>query len=95
MKVDFLLEYKDWNTFKSKLIWCKDNECQNCQVVLREPPRDGRGQHWTGLGFMRVFDGSFLEFDIENIETSMEYDLVIKYEPQVYISVTNLIILFT
>ena len=65
--------------------------------MLREPPRDGRGQHWTGLGFMRVFDGSFLEFDIENIETSMEYDLVIKYEPQVcflMIKINNIFILY-
>lgn len=56
---------------------------QNCQVVLREPFRDGRDSTWTGLGFMRVFKGSYLEFEIENIETSMEYDLVLSYEPQV------------
>lgn len=55
---------------------------ENCQVVMREPYRDGRDTTWTGLGFMRVFEGSYLEFEIENIETSMEYDLVIRYEPQ-------------
>nr|XP_045621460.1 laminin subunit beta-1-like isoform X3 [Procambarus clarkii] len=55
---------------------------ENCQVVMREPYRDGRVTSWTGLGFMRVFDNSYLEFEIENIETNMEYDLVIRYEPQ-------------
>ncbi|XP_071527687.1 laminin subunit beta-1 isoform X7 [Panulirus ornatus] len=55
---------------------------ENCQVVMREPYRDGRETTWTGLGFMRVFEGSYLEFEIENIETNMEYDLVIRYEPQ-------------
>ncbi|XP_069950644.1 laminin subunit beta-1 isoform X10 [Cherax quadricarinatus] len=54
----------------------------NCQVVIREPYRDGQVTTWTGLGFMRVFEGSYLEFEIENIETDMEYDLVIRYEPQ-------------
>ncbi|KAG7166952.1 Laminin subunit beta-1-like, partial [Homarus americanus] len=55
---------------------------ENCQVVMREPYRDGRETTWTGLGFMRVFEGSYLEFEVENIETSMEYDLVLRYEPQ-------------
>ena len=50
---------------------------------MRERNKDGTPSTWTGLGFMRVVEGSKLEFDIENIETSMEYDLVLKYEPQV------------
>ncbi|XP_047469022.1 laminin subunit beta-1-like isoform X2 [Penaeus chinensis] len=60
----------------------RQSRLSNCQVVMREPYRDGRDTTWTGLGFMRVFEGSYLEFEIENIETSMEYDLVIRYEPQ-------------
>jgi hypothetical protein len=56
---------------------------QNCQVVIREPFRDGRENTWTGTGFMRTFEDSTLEFIIDNIKTSMEYDIVIRYEPQV------------
>ncbi|KAG0716686.1 Laminin subunit beta-1 [Chionoecetes opilio] len=66
----------DYLTYEAEL--AKGSE--NCQVVMRA--LDGREATWTGLGFMRTFDGSYLEFDIENIETSMDYDFVIRYEPQ-------------
>lgn len=32
---------------------------------------------------MRTFEDSALEFIVDNIKTSMEYDIVIRYEPQV------------
>ncbi|XP_042867621.1 laminin subunit beta-1-like isoform X3 [Penaeus japonicus] len=67
---------------EASLYGFRQSSLSNCQVVMREPYRDGRDTTWTGLGFMRVFEGSYLEFEIENIETSMEYDLVIRYEPQ-------------
>ncbi|KAG1659411.1 Laminin subunit beta-1 [Nymphon striatum] len=51
------------------------------QVSIREPYGD-RATTWSGLGFMHVYEGSQLEFDLGNIETSMNYDLVIRYEPQ-------------
>lgn len=54
----------------------------DCKVVIREPFRDGRENTWTGTGFMRTFEDSELEFTIDNIQTSMEYDIVIRYEPQ-------------
>lgn len=40
---------------------------------------------------MRVFEGSHLEFDVTDIPQSLEYDIVVRYEPQVivfYISST-------
>ena len=51
--------------------------------MVREPYRDGRRTSWTGPGFMRVFQNSFVEFDVDNIERTLDYDLVIRYEPQV------------
>lgn len=56
--------------------------CQNTVVVVREPI-PGRPVTWTGTGFMRVFEGSSLEFLIDDIPMSMEYDVIIRYEPQV------------
>lgn len=50
--------------------------------MVREPYVD-RDSTWTGLGFMRVFEGSHLEFDITDIPQTLEYDIVVRYEPQV------------
>lgn len=52
-----------------------------CQVVIREPYRDGRPDTWTGAGFMKAFEDSYLEFDVDDILTTMEYDIVVRYEP--------------
>lgn len=54
----------------------------NCQPKIREPFRDGREDSWTGAGFMKVFEDDHLEFVVDGISTSMDYDLVIRYEPE-------------
>lgn len=51
--------------------------------MIREPYRDGRDSTWSGPGFVRANEDSFIEFDVTDLTTTMEYDLVIRYEPQV------------
>ncbi|OAD54662.1 Laminin subunit beta-1 [Eufriesea mexicana] len=53
----------------------------NCQVVIREPYRDGRNSTWSGTGFMKALEGSVLNFTIDDIRKSLWYDIIIRYEP--------------
>lgn len=44
---------------------------------------------WTGPGFARVKDGAGLVFTINNIPYAMEYEVMIRYEPEVCLGVDS------
>ncbi|XP_030748533.1 laminin subunit beta-1 isoform X2 [Sitophilus oryzae] len=51
------------------------------QVVIRAPYKDGRETTWTGTGFVKLYEGNFIEVYVNEISTSMDYDIIINYEP--------------
>lgn len=73
----FFAAYLDYMVYEAELA----KGTPDTQVLMREPYSD-RDSTWTGLGFMRVFEGSHLEFDVTDVPQSLEYDIVIRYEPQ-------------
>ncbi|XP_026326893.1 laminin subunit beta-1 isoform X2 [Hyposmocoma kahamanoa] len=55
---------------------------QLCHVVIRENFPDGRKETWTGPGFMKLPEGSTIVFIVNNLKRSMNYNVLIRYEPQ-------------
>lgn len=51
-------------------------------VVEREPPTDHPAS-WTGTGFARMLEGGWVEFHVSDVPFSTEYNVIIRYEPQV------------
>lgn len=53
---------------------------QPTKVIQREPPSRPQDQTWSGPGFMQVYEGSDLTFDIPAIFRDLDYDLVVRHE---------------
>jgi laminin, beta 1 len=49
---------------------------------VREPYPD-RPPVWTGPGFLKVHEGGDLSFTIDDVPKTMNYDVVLRYSPQV------------
>uniref|UniRef100_A0A8C3TDQ1 Laminin subunit beta 4 n=1 Tax=Chelydra serpentina TaxID=8475 RepID=A0A8C3TDQ1_CHESE len=52
-------------------------------IVFREPT-PGKPITWTGPGFARVLNGAGLRFTISNIPFAMDFDIALRYEPEVF-----------
>ncbi|XP_040894125.1 laminin subunit beta-4 [Toxotes jaculatrix] len=51
------------------------------QIIPRQRTPD-QPITWTGLGLVRVLEGAGLRFTVDNLLSSMDYQLVIRYEPE-------------
>lgn len=51
------------------------------QIIPRQKTAD-QPITWSGLGLVRVLEGAGLRFNVDNIPSSMDYQLVIHYEPE-------------
>ncbi|CAH1782676.1 unnamed protein product [Owenia fusiformis] len=73
----FFIPDLDWMKYEGEFA----TGTERTRVVIRELI-PGRIRTWTGPGFMRVHEGDSLTFKVDDIVASGEYDIIIRYEPQ-------------
>ncbi|XP_041795045.1 laminin subunit beta-4 isoform X2 [Chelmon rostratus] len=54
---------------------------QALQIIPRQRTT-GQPITWTGTGLVRALEGAGLRFTVDNLPSSMDYQLVIRYEPE-------------
>ncbi|XP_074646812.1 laminin subunit beta-1-like [Tubulanus polymorphus] len=77
VRPEYFLPMLDYNAYEAEFA----RGIGDTRVVIRERVPD-RPVSWTGPGFMMVPEGASLEFTISDIVMGMDYDIVIRYEPQ-------------
>eukprot|EP00094_Tigriopus_californicus_P009037 TCALIF_08711-PA protein Name:"Similar to LanB1 Laminin subunit beta-1 (Drosophila melanogaster)" AED:0.08 eAED:0.08 QI:0/0.86/0.81/1/0.86/0.87/16/623/1807 len=71
--LDFLL-------FEGELAFGSQNP--PTKVIRKEPSSRPEDNTWTGFGYMQVYEGSTLTFDVPAIFKDLDYDLVVRYQQQ-------------
>ncbi|XP_050314835.1 laminin subunit beta-1 isoform X2 [Anthonomus grandis grandis] len=61
------------------------------QVVIRAPYANEISPY-TGIGFVKVYPGDYMEIYVNEIKTSMDYDIIIRYEPLMPESMEDIIV---
>lgn len=51
-------------------------------MIRKEPSSRPEDNTWTGFGYMQVYEGSTLTFDVPAIFKDLDYDLVVRYQQQ-------------
>ncbi|XP_041871749.1 laminin subunit beta-2-like isoform X3 [Corvus kubaryi] len=74
----------DYYTYEAEQATGHGHSHPQLPLDVEEVVRDSAGHMvtWTGLGFARVRDGAGLTFHVDNVPYPMDYELLLRYEPE-------------
>ncbi|XP_048171525.1 laminin subunit beta-2-like isoform X3 [Corvus hawaiiensis] len=74
----------DYYTYEAEQATGHGHSHPQLPLDVEEVVRDSAGRMvtWTGLGFARVRDGAGLTFHVDNVPYPMDYELLLRYEPE-------------